>query len=68
MTYNVWCYEQVCLAECFKLPKMLLANLLIARVTCWCGLLPQRLNWNANAFSFLFCAVANINLKNLKYD
>lgn len=30
---NVWCYEQVCLAEMFKLPKMLLANLLIARVT-----------------------------------
>ncbi len=29
---NVWCYEQVCLAEMFKLPKMLLANLLIARV------------------------------------
>lgn len=32
ITYNVWCYEQVCLAEMFKLPKMLLANLLIARV------------------------------------
>ena len=29
---NGWCYEQVCLAEMFKLPKMLLANLLIARV------------------------------------
>ena len=34
MAYNVWCYEQVCLAETFKLPKMLLANLLIARVMC----------------------------------
>ncbi len=32
MAHNVWCYEQVCLAEMFKLPKMLLANLLIARV------------------------------------
>jgi len=32
IAYNVWCYEQVCLAEMFKLPKMLLANLLIARV------------------------------------
>jgi len=30
---NVWCYEQVCLAKMFKLPKMLLANLLIARVS-----------------------------------
>ena len=29
-----WCYEQVCLAGMFKLPKMLLANLLIARVMC----------------------------------
>lgn len=36
---TVWCYEQVCLAEMFKLPKMLLANLLIARVTCsFCAL------------------------------
>lgn len=34
---NVWCYEQVCLAEMFKLPKMLLANLLIARVSCLYG-------------------------------
>jgi hypothetical protein len=34
---NVWCYEQVCLAEMFKLPKMLLANLLIARVIRWHG-------------------------------
>jgi len=31
-TESGWCYEQVCLAEMFKLPKMLLANLLIARV------------------------------------
>jgi len=30
---NGWCYEQVCLSEMFKLPKMLLANLLIARVS-----------------------------------
>ena len=34
---NGWCYEQVCLAEMFKLPKMLLANLLIARVIRWHG-------------------------------
>jgi len=34
------------------------------RVTGWCGLLAQNLNWNTNAFSFLFCAMANINLKN----
>ena len=34
ITANGWCYEQVCLAEMFKLPKMLLANLLIARVMC----------------------------------
>ena len=33
---DVWCYEQVCLVEMFKLLKMLLANLLIARVTCKC--------------------------------
>ncbi|MDQ5929293.1 MAG: hypothetical protein QG594_1071, partial [Bacteroidota bacterium] len=32
VTHNGWCYEQVCLVEMFKLPKMLLANLLIARV------------------------------------
>lgn len=39
MEHNVWCYEKVCLAEMFKLPKMLLANLLIARVTCsFCAL------------------------------
>ena len=31
---NGWCYEQVCLAEMFKLPKMLLASLLIACVMC----------------------------------
>lgn len=29
-----WVYEQVCLAECFKLPTTLMANLLIYRVTC----------------------------------
>jgi hypothetical protein len=29
-------------------------KLRIGAVTCWCGLLPQNLNWNANAFSFLF--------------
>lgn len=34
---NVWCYEQVCLAEMFKLLKMLLANLLIVRVIRWHG-------------------------------
>ena len=39
ITANEWCYEQVCLAEMFKLPKMLLANLLIARVISSCGLL-----------------------------
>ena len=33
ISYNVWCYEQVCLVEMFKLPKMLLANLIIARVS-----------------------------------
>ena len=33
MKTNGWCYKQVCLAEMFKLPKMLLANLLIARVS-----------------------------------
>ena len=38
---NGWCYEQVCLAEMFKLPKMLLANLLIARVMCSCGLVAE---------------------------
>ena len=32
MEHNGWVYEKVCLAEMFKLPKMLLANLLIARV------------------------------------
>ena len=32
---DVWCYEQVCLVEMFKLLKMLLANLLIARVSVY---------------------------------
>ncbi len=45
---NVWCYEQVCLAEMFKLPKMLLANLLIARVSCWHGKFSSNLIWNTN--------------------
>lgn len=30
---NGWVYEQVCLAECFKLPTTLMANLLIYRVS-----------------------------------
>jgi len=34
LEYNGWVYEQVCLAECFKLPTNLLANLLIYRVMC----------------------------------
>ena len=29
---NGWVYEQVCLAECFKLPMLFVANLLIYRV------------------------------------
>jgi len=33
ITANGWVYEQVCLAECFKLPTTLMANLLIYRVS-----------------------------------
>ena len=33
MLYNGWVYEQVCLAECFKLPIPFVANLLIYRVS-----------------------------------
>ena len=43
ITANGWCYEQVCLAGMSKLPKMLLANLLIARVIRWHGLLNDKL-------------------------
>jgi hypothetical protein len=35
-------------------------------VISWCGFIAQNLNWNANTFSFLFCAVGKN--KNLKYD
>lgn len=31
--YNGWVYEQVCLAECFKLQITLMANLLIYLVS-----------------------------------
>lgn len=34
LAYNVWCYEQVCIAECFKLPMLFVANLLIYGVMC----------------------------------
>jgi len=33
MEHNGWVYEQVCLAECFKLPIKLMANLLIYLVS-----------------------------------
>jgi hypothetical protein len=36
ISYNGWVYEQVCLAECFKLPINLMANLLIYRVSSSC--------------------------------
>jgi hypothetical protein len=42
--YNGWVYEQVCLAECFKLPTNLMANLLIYRVISSCGLFSRNLN------------------------
>jgi acyl-ACP thioesterase len=35
LAYNVWCYEQVCVAPA--------ANLLIARVSSWRIYLPQNL-------------------------
>ena len=41
---NGWVYEQVCLAECFKLPTNLMANLLIYRVISSCGLFSRNLN------------------------
>jgi len=34
IAYNGWVYEQVCLAERFKLLINLMANLLIYRVIC----------------------------------
>ena len=56
---NVWCYEQVCLAEMFKLPKMLLANLLIARVSTrffvW-------YNYFKNIYTFLLKKFAGVNI------
>ena len=33
ITHNGWVYEQVCLAECLKLPTTLMANLLIYLVS-----------------------------------
>lgn len=47
ITGNGWCYEQVCLAEMFKLPKMLLANLLIARVISWLRLIKRKTKYEA---------------------
>jgi len=52
MSYNGWVYEQVCLAECFKLPILLMANLLIYRVSCWRDYSALKFNWNTKE-SFL---------------
>jgi len=43
MAANGWVYEQVCLAECFKLPIPFMANLLIYRVISSCGLFSRKL-------------------------
>lgn len=62
--HTVWCYEQVCLAEMFKLPKMLLANLLIARVSSSTDLNHKCPFVELNLFLFFFKRWQKINLKN----
>jgi len=63
MTANGWVYEQVCLAECFKLPANLGANLLIYRVSSSTDLNHKCSIGELNLFLFFFVRWEKIKIE-----
>jgi hypothetical protein len=59
ITANGWVYEQVCLAECFKLPINLMANLLIARVMLSLRLINDELKLKHKSSIYFFSVGKN---------
>jgi hypothetical protein len=58
IAYNVWCYEQVCLAGCSNLGQMSLAILLIARVMLSLRFIYHKTPIEALKTFLFFCVVA----------
>jgi hypothetical protein len=64
LEYNVWCYEQVCLAEIVKLQTNFMANLHIARVSN-STVITDKLNMKHKCF---FSLIFRVGFKIILFD